>query len=318
MRARVAGLGGLLLSVLLVQARALPWPYNNVPSLDSLGGAICSLYGEDPLPFAANNFCNGTGFTKPDQSGYLCDILGYAEHALQAIASANASCPAAKQTRAATVSRNGVPIPYPLSDMRPLPVNLPASLLNTEGPSMYWHWKNLFNFEIWAPCAATNQSRTVTPGYVRMSNPALEWLRPVGWTVVSTQWVMDGPAQSGVYWPFATVLVNKGKHFKDSQLVKQGKHSTDSQLVIFIRGTETYLDWLTDFSYSETSSSYLKFPGKTHAGFTAIANKLWLEGLRDALYRNVVKGHIKSVAVTGHSLGAGVAQLVAYAAQVGV
>eukprot|EP00882_Tetradesmus_deserticola_P011368 GHRQ01012027.1.p1 GENE.GHRQ01012027.1~~GHRQ01012027.1.p1 ORF type:complete len:319 (+),score=25.21 GHRQ01012027.1:1236-2192(+) len=245
MRARVAGLGGLLLSVLLVQARALPWPYNNVPSLDSLGGAICSLYGEDPLPFAANNFCNGTGFTKPDQSGYLCDILGYAEHALQAIASANASCPAAKQTRAATVSRNGVPIPYPLSDMRPLPVNLPASLLNTEGPSMYWHWKNLFNFEIWAPCAATNQSRTVTPGYVRMSNPALEWLRPVGWTVVSTQWVMDGPAQSGVYWPFATVLVNKGKHFKDSQLVKQGKHSTDSQLVIFIRGTETYLDWLT-------------------------------------------------------------------------
>lgn len=42
----------------------------------------------------------------------------------------------------------GTAIPWPLSDQRPLPANLPASLLAAEGPSMYWHWKNLYNFEV--------------------------------------------------------------------------------------------------------------------------------------------------------------------------
>lgn len=81
--------------------------------------------------------------------------------------------------------------------------------------------------QLWAPCAATNASKTQTSGWVRMGNSSLEWLRPVGWRVLSTLWVKDGPAQAGVTWPFATVLL-KGK-----------------QLVILIRGTETYADWLT-------------------------------------------------------------------------
>jgi hypothetical protein len=54
---------GLLLSALLVQATALPWPYNNVPSIDSMGLDICKIYGKAAFPFAANNFCTGTGFT---------------------------------------------------------------------------------------------------------------------------------------------------------------------------------------------------------------------------------------------------------------
>jgi hypothetical protein len=84
-----------------------------------------------------------------------------------------------------------------------------------------------FPLQLWAPCAATNSTRTITPGWVRMSNSFLEWLRPAGWRVVSTLWVKDGPAQAGVYWPFATVLL-KG-----------------SQMAFLIRGTETYADWLT-------------------------------------------------------------------------
>jgi hypothetical protein len=60
-----------------------------------------------------------------------------------------------------------------------------------------------------------------------MGNSSLEWMRPAVWRVVSTLWVMDGPAQAGVYWPFATVLI-KG-----------------NQMAFLIRGTETYDDWLT-------------------------------------------------------------------------
>jgi hypothetical protein len=60
-----------------------------------------------------------------------------------------------------------------------------------------------------------------------MRNSAQDWLRPAGWTVLSMLWVMDGPAQAGVYWPFALVLL-KG-----------------NQMAFLIRGTETYDDWLT-------------------------------------------------------------------------
>jgi hypothetical protein len=107
MRARVIGLGGLLLAVLLMQAQVLSWPYNNMPSLDSLGGDICKVLGQDALPFASNNFCNGTGFASPGLLNYRCDMLGYAEHIFQSFSKPNATCPAAKQTRAATVSLNG-------------------------------------------------------------------------------------------------------------------------------------------------------------------------------------------------------------------
>jgi hypothetical protein len=107
MSARTIGLGGLLLSALLVQAHALSWPYNNMPSLDSLGGGICDLMGQAALPFASNNFCNGTGFTSPGLLNYRCSILGYAEHTFQSFSKPNATCPAAKQTPAATVSLNG-------------------------------------------------------------------------------------------------------------------------------------------------------------------------------------------------------------------
>jgi hypothetical protein len=115
-------LGVLLLSVLLVQLQAqglkgkLPWPYNDVPSLGSLGSDICTRLGKAALPFAANSFCNGTGFTTPGlRRGLLlrrllnnrCAMLGYAEHVFQAFSKANATCPAAKQTPAATVSLNG-------------------------------------------------------------------------------------------------------------------------------------------------------------------------------------------------------------------
>jgi hypothetical protein len=76
------------------------------------------------------------------------------------------------------------------------------------------------------------------------------------------------------------------------------------------------LPYVADFTYNENKTGNLAFPGATHQGFTAIANTLWNNGLRAALYSNVVQGTVTSVSVAGHSLGAGVAQLVAYATQV--
>jgi hypothetical protein len=104
----------LLLSVLLVQAAALPWPYNNVPSVESMGFDICKIYCKAAFPFAANNFCKGTGFTTPGLLNSRCDMLAFAEHTFQSFSSPNATCPAYKQTRASTVSLNGKSSWHPL------------------------------------------------------------------------------------------------------------------------------------------------------------------------------------------------------------
>jgi hypothetical protein len=45
-------------------------------------------------------------------------------------------------------------MPQLLADKRPLPATLPAALLTAEGPSMYWYWKNLNNFQVGCVTAA--------------------------------------------------------------------------------------------------------------------------------------------------------------------
>lgn len=66
----------------------------------------------------------------------------------------------------------------------------------------------LLNFELWAGCAATNSTRTVTPGTPKTGNASQDWMVPAGWTVHSTIWQADGGSMpgSGLNWPFATVM----------------------------------------------------------------------------------------------------------------
>jgi esterase/lipase len=72
-----------------------------------------------------------------------------------------------------------------------------------------------------------------------------------------------------------------------------------------------------DLQYNQNATGNIKFPGKTHKGFTKLANMLWLQGVREALYSNAVKGLVTSVSIAGHSMGASVATLLSFAAQVG-
>ena len=161
---------------------------------------------------------------------------------------------------------------------------------------MYWMWKNLFNFNKWAGCAATNTPQDVTPG-----TPG-GWLVPAGWTAHSTMWQVGGTEKSGRYWPFATIIHKGG------------------EVAILIRGSQTEQDWKTDFNYRTDSASLqpsIAFPGKVHQGFASVAASLW-GGVAAALQELITaKGKIDNVYVAGHSLGAGVATLVSYGAQVG-
>lgn len=76
-----------------------------------------------------------------------------------------------------------------------------------------------------------------------------------------------------------------------------------------------------DFDYRTGSSTLqpgsIPFPGQVHQGFAGVAASLW-GGVAAALQDlNAANGKIDSVYVAGHSLGAGVATLVSYGAQVG-
>jgi len=44
---------------------------------------------------------------------------------------------------------SGQRLPYSLPDKRPVPENLPTSHLDSEGASIYWHWRNALNLAVW-------------------------------------------------------------------------------------------------------------------------------------------------------------------------
>uniref|UniRef100_A0A383WB42 Fungal lipase-type domain-containing protein n=1 Tax=Tetradesmus obliquus TaxID=3088 RepID=A0A383WB42_TETOB len=291
------GFAGLLLALMLVQARAgyLPYSQSAPPSQTALANDFCSIGGDDLLP--SQNFCTTAGLNKDEPpTDKTCKLLDIAERlaASVVVPTGPAACTAMLQT-----SVVGPAAPVPLIDARPLPGTfVDLQFIGAEGPSAYWHWKHLNNFQLWAPCATSKASTTSTKGYVKNNNKALEWMRPASWTVLSTLWVPTS-LYSNTSSPIATILTN----------------SKTKQMTILIRGTQTLADLLTDLRYNLNSTGSLKFPGKTHQGFTELTNALWRNGVREALYSNVVKGSITSVSIAGHSMGGSVATLLAYAAQ---
>lgn len=56
----------LLAAVLLSQAQGSFWPYIYTPVEKDLEDEICKTLGDIPLPFASDNFCNGTGNSRKE------------------------------------------------------------------------------------------------------------------------------------------------------------------------------------------------------------------------------------------------------------
>jgi hypothetical protein len=68
-----------------------------------------------------------------------------------------------------------------------------------------------------------------------------------------------------------------------------------------------------DFTYLQVKGA--SFPGLVEKGFRDGAAAIW-PGIQQALDEHVVKGSATAVTIGGHSLGAALATLVAYQAQV--
>lgn len=82
--------------------------------------------------------------------------------------------------------------------------------------------------------------------------------------------------------------------------------SQSDHAIICFRGTSSFRDLITDAKFFKSRSS--NYPGKTHNGFREASEGIW-----DSLSHEISSRHAgKRLFVTGHSLGAALAQLAAY------
>jgi acetyl esterase/lipase len=70
-----------------------------------------------------------------------------------------------------------------------------------------------------------------------------------------------------------------------------------------------------DFTYLQVTDA--AFPGLIERGFRAAAAQMW-PSVQKALEEEVVQGSTTAVTISGHSLGAALATLIAYRAQVSI
>lgn len=158
----------------------------------------------------------------------------------------------------------GSPIQLTLAtDQRPLQQNLNASLLDLEGATYHFWWKQAYNFARAASCAAETEARQLTMGPITRANPAEQWLMPQGWSVHSVVWTQANRevAPRQVHLPLAALL------------------RSEDTLALVVRSTLTYNDWMTG----------------EHAGLPALAATplhtlcMWLH-CRAALHHTALPG----------------------------
>lgn len=89
-----------------------------------------------------------------------------------------------------------------------------------------------------------------------------------------------------------------------------------SDLVVAIRGTQNVFEWLKDFEFLQVTFPYVD-AGKTEHGFTGLYSTLRTgpsntePRVIDTLRTLVAAGTVTTIRITGHSLGAAVATLLA-------
>eukprot|EP00798_Chlamydomonas_sp_ICE-L_P011317 gene11317-18618_t len=266
------------------------------------------LSGSAQLGLAQNN-TNGTGLLEIFPTDNICAVLSPQEPQASDVCARvyqvmtalfgttpKLFCYPLAIVETVNVSADGVPIPFPLSDMRPVPVKIPRSMWESEGATYYWMYRTVWNFLFYDPC------------YLQPNNSVKEPV-PQGWDLVHTviiQETTDGNPDG----------------FDDPDNVFDlpcGSVITrDNMMVIFMRGAISKYEWAvsstTYFTDTDKIDPRLEGMGRIHEGFSMLALKIF-DSLQPVLEEQVVKGRIHHVAVSGHSLGAGFSGILAYLIQ---
>ena len=159
------------------------------------------------------------------------------------------------------------------------------SIVCREGANYYWYHRTISNFEAWAPCS-----------YNKTFNAAPVPLPP-GWELLRLLYIPE-PGTT----PDSFVVIPIGVALK-----------RDNMMVILVRDAQTSYELMVDASFQYSEDGVVA--GKTHSGFSSIVSFLFYS-IDTLLMDEVVNGRITSVAVAGHSFGAGVAAIMAPQVQV--
>eukprot|EP00798_Chlamydomonas_sp_ICE-L_P024870 gene24870-10530_t len=161
------------------------------------------------------------------------------------------------------VSADGIPLPFPLSDMRPVPLRIPSKRWKSEGANYYWMCRTVRNFAAYAACFLQPDNSVQQPV-------------PQGWDLVHT------------------VIIPEPEDNNPDGLDNPDNDKIDPRL---------------------------KGMGRCHEGFSMLALKVFdslqpiLEQHLGCHHKNEQQGRIRHVAVSGHSLGAGVGTILSYLVQ---
>lgn len=226
------------------------------------------------------DMCKDFGLAQPSVLG--CTLLDIMDVATQQVTS---SCAPLQQAEVRNVSKDGKPIPAPLRDRRPLPdgpFDDEPALLEEEGATMYWHITNVINLFFWAPCDGVPH--------------AAPWHVPKGWTALEARLVRDALTPEARKLPAYYIL----------------RSEDGRRLAVIIRGTRTAAEWRVDMTYAQVRDP--AYPGLMSHGFSYAAGVLW-PMLEAALLSEVVNGSVTEVSISGHSLGAAMATMLSYRAQ---
>lgn len=188
-----------------------------------------------------------------------------------------------------STSAAGQAIPQPLPDRRPLPAGAfddQEALLQEEAATHYWYITNVINLFVLAPCQEANFNSTSSPSFKV----------PDGWSLLHMEnYPPQGKQRVAI--PAYAVL----------------KSADGSQMAVIVRGTRTAAEWRADLSYAQVTDP--SYPGLVSKGFLTSANALW-PALQQLVQREVLQGGVSSVTIAGHSLGAAMATMLSYRAQV--
>ncbi|GAB4823518.1 hypothetical protein N2152v2_010564 [Parachlorella kessleri] len=232
------------------------------------------------------------GFSAPP-AGQLCpwilgDNLACTDVALLSTVLAAGSGNAPPCAAGTQIEPAGSPTVF--DDVRPLLIDLSnaTDLIEAEGATWAWLYRNAANLAIYAGCAASGDT-----------SEAL--MVPRGWELVSVLNITDptGRSAPGPV-PFAVVL----------------HQPQEQQLAIIVRRTVFGFEWVLDLAYNQTTEHSRYLGNKpVHWGVAQLYQQLW-PGVEEALDTVVVEqGAADQVFVGGHSLGSGVGTLLSLAIQ---
>jgi len=277
--------------------------FSIMPPQEFISG-VCQYLDEDlkriPWPVQMGGICDNLGINDPS-------LFTHVQHSLTFVRVSSTGEDALPSPLTSQIADAGLPARFPMATA--------AKLLEAEGPTYYWLYKHMSRLMAWAPCGVLGQN--------------MPWVKPQGWDVLA---ILNAAADLRAYglgataMPFAAVLrrvrspataaectafLQAHPELAGSSNKQQDQASricAGDEIVVLVRGTTSAYDWFYNLDYGmSTNTNYGQ--GLIHKGFQRLADTLWDGGLKRALDR--YSGSASSVVVSGHSLGAATASLLA-------